>query len=112
MLFRSELNAINIAELYELCSYEKAWGKIHMGGFLFCANRSYVRKLFLCLFIFQDNIVQFGADTTCLAGWTQYVEMVLAASRTTLFEGGGEMVRTSLHFQHGLLFVLSCLFHR
>ena len=95
MLFRSEP--------YEFC--EKAWDKIHLGGYLFRAHNLCVLESLLHLLLFQESLDGLGVSATCFADLTPYVEKDLAASRTTLFE-------IILHFQHGLLFVLSCLFHR
>ena len=103
-----ELYAIDFAEQYALCVTKIAWNKLHLGRYLFCANQSCVRKSLVYLLIFQESLDAFGVGVAFLADLTPYFEKDLAASRTTLFEGG-EMMRTSPHLLHVLLLVLGHL---
>ena len=69
---------------------KNAWDKIHLGGYLFCANQLCVLESLVCFLLLQESLDELGVDTTCFADLTPYIGINLAASRTTLFEGGGD----------------------
>ena len=84
-----EIYAIDFAEPYELCINESAWDKLHLGGYLFCANQLCVLESLVYFLLFQESFDAVGVGYAFLADLTPHVEKYLAASRTTLFEGGG-----------------------
>ena len=67
-----ESYAIDFDEPYELC--EKAWDKIHLGGYLFRAHNLCVLELLLHLLLFQESLAELGIGrASCRERVCQYV---------------------------------------